>query len=200
MDTNLWRPSILRASARIDASCSVHAASRPVDEDEHVSPQSDFDVPHTPPERSPQDFTTMEFVAVLRGLEPHLPISDAFERDLRQLQGTWWSSQREHMIGWFGAQHTLGTGKYRRATPNTSARRTYGRLLSTAALVWMAEALGEDLAVVRAAADAARAEPDARKRPAVVRRLVPWERIAQLVHEARRSQLGSRPRRWRRDP
>jgi hypothetical protein len=45
----------------------------------------------------------------------------------------------------------------------------------------MAEALGEEAAVVQAAADAARAEPDARRRPGVLRKHLPWARIAELA-------------------
>jgi hypothetical protein len=156
-----------------------------VHEDGSVSAQPDLNRPRPSTEPTRDDLTTAAFVAVLRRLKPHLPISDAYERDLPQRHGTWWSSQQEHMIGWFGAQDGYGSGKFTRTTPNTSARRTYNRLLSPPAFVWMAEALGEDPAVVLAAADAARAEPNARKRPALLRRLLPWERIVQLAKRAR---------------
>ncbi|WP_403025576.1 hypothetical protein [Salinibacterium sp. GXW1014] len=127
------------------------------------------------------DMHVHDFVRVLRRLEPHLPISDAYERDRPQLKGAWWSSQQEHMTGWFNSQDSRGSGAFTRKAPNTSARTTYNRLLCPAAFVWMAEALGEDPAVVQAAADAARNEPNARKRPGLLRKHLPWARISHLA-------------------
>ncbi|PPG51978.1 hypothetical protein C5C24_05725 [Rathayibacter sp. AY2B3] len=138
-----------------------------------------------------------QFVRILRGCEAHLPISDQYEKDRPQLRRSWWSSQQEHMVRWFGNQDSTGAGAFTRATPNTSARVTYNRLLCAAAFVWMAEALGEDPAVVQAAADAARAEPDARRRPGLLRRHLPWSRILELALVRQWSQR-SRPSTGRR--
>lgn len=131
--------------------------------------------------RTGDDIHVRDFARVLRRLEPHLPISDQYELDVPQKQGVWWSSQQEHMVRWFSDQNTRGSGAFTRSEPNTSARTTYNRLLAPAAFVWMAEALGEDAEVVQAAADAARAEPNARRRPGLLRRHLPWIRIAELA-------------------
>ena len=45
-----------------------------------------------------EDFHVDEFARVLLSLEPHLPVSDSYERDCPQLQRAWWSSQQEHMV------------------------------------------------------------------------------------------------------
>lgn len=127
------------------------------------------------------DMHVRDFVRVLQRLESHLPISDAFESDLPQRRGSWWSSQKEHLIQWFGDQETYGSGAFAREVRNTSARTTYSRLLSAPAFVWLAEALGEDPAVVSAAANAARAEPNPRRRPGILRGALPWERIFELA-------------------
>lgn len=127
------------------------------------------------------DIHVRDFVRVLRRLEPHLPISDRYELDRPQRQGAWWTSQQEHMVRWFSDQLTRGSGTFTRREPNESARTTYNRLLCPAAFVWMAEALGEDPAVVQAAADAARDEPNARKRPGHLRKQLPWSRIVELT-------------------
>jgi hypothetical protein len=131
------------------------------------------------------DMQVREFVRVLRRLESHLPISDAYEQDRPQLKGAWWSSQKEHMVRWFSDQENRGSGAFSRNEPNASARTTYNRLLCPAAFVWMAEALGEDPTVVKTAADAARDEPNARKRPGLLRRYLPWERVSQLARNVR---------------
>ncbi len=122
-----------------------------------------------------------DFVRVLKALEEHLPLSDQYERDRPQVRGVWWTSQREHMVRWFGNQETLGTGPFSRQVANTSAKTTYNRLLCPAAFVWMAEALGEHPSVVQAAADTARHEPNARRRPGLLRAHLPWRRIAELA-------------------
>lgn len=131
------------------------------------------------------DMHVRDFARVLQRLEPHLPISDAYERDHPQVRVAWWSSQKEHMTRWFSLQDSHGSGTFMREEPNTSARTTYNRLLCPAAFVWMAEALGEDPAVVKSAADAARDEPSARKRSGLLRRHLPWQRISQLARELR---------------
>jgi hypothetical protein len=119
------------------------------------------------------DIRISKFVRVLKKLNSHSPISDQFERDCPQLRGAWWTSQKQHMIRWFGEQNSRGSGAFTRAVPNVTALTTYNCLLCPAAFAWMAEALGEDPAVVKAAADAARGEPNARKRPGLLRRLLP---------------------------
>lgn len=130
---------------------------------------------------SADDFLVRDFARLLADLQPHLPISDQYELDRPQRANVWWSSQQEHMVRWFRSQDSLGSGAFHRREPNTSARTTYNRLLCPAAFVWIAEALGEAPGVVQAAADAARNEPNPRRRPAVLRRHLPWTRIAELA-------------------
>jgi len=133
--------------------------------------------------RVDDDIPVNAFVQVLMRLDAHRAISDEYEKDVPQRSGVWWTSQKEHMIAWFGAQSGLGTGKFMRQAPNKSARTTYNRLLCPAAFVWMAEALGEESAIVKAAADAARAEPNPRKRSGVLRAHLPWARISELARQ-----------------
>lgn len=131
--------------------------------------------------RVPAELTAFEFARILRRLPAHLPESDRYEADFPQASGRWWSSQREHMGAWFGQHpgYPTATGQ------DLSARAVYARLACPTAFPWIAEALGEDPAVVRAAADACRAEPDIRKRSAIMRRHLPWARIAELAERHR---------------
>jgi hypothetical protein len=68
------------------------------------------------------------------------------------------------MLRWFSDQNSRGSGVFTRAVPNVSERTTYNRLLCPPAFVRMAGALGEEPEAVQAAADAARAELNARTR------------------------------------
>lgn len=135
------------------------------------------------------DFDVQDFSDLLRTLPKHLPISDAFEVADPQKQGHWWTSQREHMSEWFAVQATTGEGSFTRNQGNRSARRTYQRLGHAEGLVWIAEALGADSNRVQAAVDAALAEPNRRRRPAIVRHHLPWSAISVLAarHLPRRS-------------
>ena len=127
------------------------------------------------------DFHVLEFARMLSWLEEHPPVTAEFTGAHPQKVGTWWTSEREHMVSWFRAQSTRGTGAYSRQEPNTSARTAYNRLFNAGSILWIGEALGEERPVVQAAADEAAAEPNVRRRPAIMRRHLPWPRIAELA-------------------
>ena len=85
-----------------------------------------------------------------------------------------------HMVTWFSAQTTHGSGHYSREEFNLSAKRTYNRLLNPYSLLWIAAALEEDPEVVRkAAADAEKVKTFAEK-CGVVRKAIPFSRIYEL--------------------
>ncbi len=92
-----------------------------------------------------------------------------------------WTYEQLHMVSWFSAQLSLGSGKYSRSRPNHSAKTTYERLLNPFSLLWIAAVLGENPDVVRQA----RYEMDAyttwRAKCGVVRRAIPWSRIHELA-------------------
>lgn len=60
-------------------------------------------------------------------------------------------TEREHMVGWFRANETTGSGHYSRNEPNRSARLCYNRLLNAASLLWIAEAVGVEQLTVKQA-------------------------------------------------
>ena len=63
-------------------------------------------------ESSGDDVHVHDFVRAMRRLEPHLPSSDAYERDRYQPRGAWWQSQKEHMVRWFSDQDGRGSGAF----------------------------------------------------------------------------------------
>ena len=142
-----------------------------------------------PATESPGDLDVMRFADLLNRLPAHLPISDAMEQADSQKTGRWWTSQREHMVGWFRAQTTTGAGAFTRAEPNRSAKITYNRLQCPEGLVWIAEALGANPDMVSEVAQAALQVPR-RSRSGFVRKNLPWELIAELAT----SRLGSHRR------
>lgn len=124
-----------------------------------------------------------EFAKVLATLQPDPPITVAYERRHRQgspHKRTKYSSQREHMVGWMS--EAGGPGAYGRTSRNRDARATYNSLRCAPALIWMAEALGEDPAIVRAAVAAADAAgPDFGSQCGAIRTVVPWTRIEEIA-------------------
>ena len=122
--------------------------------------------------------TGREFADILSRLEPHLPISDEYESD--HLPGDhWWSSQREHLVGWLNELD--GPGAYDRKSRGLGARHAYNHFQCAPGLLWIAEALGEDPEVVAEAATAAGGVGRPATQCAVIRRVIPWARIAELA-------------------
>lgn len=126
---------------------------------------------------------------VLGELPASCPIADAYEQRFRAGPGRrpWYRHQKEHLLGWLGEYE--GPGAYNRTSRNLDAKHAYNHFQCPPGLIWMAEALGEDPIVVDRAMAAAVAEATGGKRPAtqcrVIRELIPWARIAELI-DARR--------------
>lgn len=124
------------------------------------------------------DMPARDMAALLRRAGAHYPVSDAYERDY--LPGKhWWSSQQEHVAAWL--EELEGPGAYGRATRGRGARQGYTHFQCAPGLLWMAEALGEDRAVVEAAASAAGGTGRVGTQCAAIRRVIPWARIAELA-------------------
>lgn len=134
------------------------------------------------------DLTVDKFAAILKFLDPAPECTAALD-----FRGTKAQSQKAHMIGWFMSQLTTGEKGYKRFRANTSSAATYNRLLNPGALIWIADALGEDRAVIEKAVQATRAAGvnDYRERCKAFRRVIGWDRIYELV---------TQPRGWRLDP
>lgn len=104
-----------------------------------------------------------------------------------------YKSQKAHMILWFLSQEGTGGKGYTRKQGNTSSMEAYNRLLNAGALIWIADALGEDPEVIqRATAAAIEAEKiNYRGRCSAFREVIPWARIDELIHD---------PSGWKIDP
>lgn len=124
-----------------------------------------------------------ELARVLAKLPPHPPITTEYERRHRQGcfdERTSYANQRDHMVGWM--REIDGPGAYGRKTRGRNAGESYNSLRCAPALIWMAEALGEEPAVVeRAIAEADAAGPNFSSQCAAIRKVVPWSRIESLV-------------------
>ena len=114
----------------------------------------------------------------------HYPVSDRYLALVHDSPDKSGRTEREHMISWFAANQTLGSGGYTRQAPNTSARRCYQHLQNAASLLWIAEACGVDSALVEEAYRAAVEAGDRRRACGAIRRLIPWELVASGIEPA----------------
>jgi hypothetical protein len=122
--------------------------------------------------------TGVQFSLILRGARAHYPISDDYEQ--KYLPGpAWWSSQQEHVTRWL--DELDGPGAYDRKTRELGARHGYNHFACAPGLLWIAEALGEDLSVVQRAADTAAGIGRGGTQCAAIRQVIPWQRILTLA-------------------
>lgn len=80
----------------------------------------------------PQELGDIEpavFSRMLADLDERAPITECFDRELHAGKDSerWYKHQKEHMVRWFWAQHTRGSGAYTRKQANRSARVAYNR-------------------------------------------------------------------------
>ena len=131
-----------------------------------------------------EDMDVLECAKYLSYLEPMPPVTAELDKWKSQ-----YTSQKIHMWRWLEWQTHAYDGAYGRNKPNFSTKNTYNRLQNPGCLLWMAEVLGEDEAVLRKAVSAAiEAEKGSNKnigksRCAAFREVIPWKRIAELLSD-----------------
>lgn len=136
--------------------------------------------------------TPMQLREVICTLPASVPITDEYEGSEPERK-VWYRSQKEHLQGWLAGYN--GPGAYNRATYTGTARDFYQRFRCVAGLIWLAEALGEDPLVLRAAVtDVRAAGSNLSSQCAAFRRAVPWTRIEELLAEHARTRV--KPRWW----
>lgn len=128
-----------------------------------------------------------ELLAVIRCLPASQPLTNEYEalQPLGAAPTVNWATQKDHLIGWFS--ELKGPGYYGRLTRDIDARAAYNHLQCAPALLWLAEALGEDPAALLRAISAVRTMPrNGASQCGAVRREIPWDRIEQLILQGRR--------------
>lgn len=68
------------------------------------------------------DIRCRRFSDILRTKEDHYPYSDRYISEVHDSSTKTGRTEREHMVEWFRANETKGSGSYSRQTPNSSAR------------------------------------------------------------------------------
>lgn len=106
------------------------------------------------------------------------PITDRFERDAKvgAYSGrAWYSSQKEHWLGWLF--HYEGPGFYGRQSWDRTAEFVYNHINCAPMLLWMAEASGVNMRLVRKASRSIVPGTSGPTQCAAIRRVVLWELV-----------------------
>lgn len=142
-------------------------------------------------ENSLADIRCRRFSDILRTKEDHYPYSDRYISEVHDSSTKTGRTEREHMVEWFRANETKGSGSYSRQTPNSSARRCCNSLMNAASLLWIAEAVGIDELTVKIAYEAAVGAGDHRRACGRFERSSPgtWSTPA-YSHERSRFRVG----------
>lgn len=125
----------------------------------------------------------------VRKLNPDTPLHKQLEIDLSEGVGfgeAWYRSQQEHWDGWL--REYDGPGAYGRAAgTRRDARFVYNHVQCAPMLLWLAEAVGVETALIIAASDAVRAAPERNaSQCGALRKVIPWEMIAHRLEPATR--------------
>lgn len=127
------------------------------------------------------DIRCRKFSDILASKSDHYPYSDKYIAEVHDSKDKTGRTEREHMVEWFRANETKGSGAYSRQVPNQSARRCYNGLMNAASLLWIAEAVGIDELTVRRAYEAAVAAGDYRRACGAIRKIITWDMIYALA-------------------
>lgn len=121
----------------------------------------------------------VDLLAVIRSLSPAQAVTAAYEEEFAP-RDVWYSSQKEHLLGFWGEYSKAGA--YGRKNTDRDAKFAYNHLRCAPALLWLAEALGEERDVLEKAIAAIRtAGPNRSSQCAAFRKVLPWSRIESLI-------------------
>ena len=128
------------------------------------------------------DMDILEFARRICMLSRPTPVADEFDRLHGQEQKRWWSCQREHLTAWCLCYPAGGTKGFSH-TPSSSAAEMYRRFGRPETLLWLAEALGEDAALLQGLAARLAEYPPGQRQAQMkaLREAIPFARILELL-------------------
>ena len=130
---------------------------------------------------SGNDTSCVAFSHLLRFKRSHYPYSDRYLSEGNNSPDTHARTEKQHMVQWFADNATHGSGAYSGQKPNNSAKNCYNKLENAASLLWIAEAVGVEEAIVAAAFEAARQAGDYRRACGAIRKIISWSMIIESL-------------------
>ncbi len=128
-----------------------------------------------------RDMDVLDFARAISMRKASTPIADAFDMECGQKERRWWSCQREHLTVWC-LHYPAGGVRGFAHRPSSSARQMYEHFGRPETLLWLAESLGEEQALLMqlAAQMASCSRADALK---LLRAQIPFDRILDLLEK-----------------
>jgi hypothetical protein len=120
--------------------------------------------------RDPESISIEDFIAAIERLKPDAPYSR---------RGGWYGDTQEQWLGWL--EDYGGPGYYGRTGTGYNARFAYTHVQNHQMLIWLLSAAGLEAPTVTRAAAAAEAAKTMSAKAAAVRKLVPWNRVVELL-------------------
>ena len=121
----------------------------------------------------------------IRNFDAQPPVTASFQRELKvrkewNTNGVWYSSQKEHWLGWLSEYD--GPGFYNRQSGKRSAEFVYNHINCAPMVLWLGEASGISKTKV---SQAKRAALSARRgyssQCAAIRKIIPWDVIEAML-------------------
>jgi hypothetical protein len=98
----------------------------------------------------------------------------------RVYQKKWYTTQKEHWLGWLREYH--GPGAYgRRSETRRDAEYVYNHIVAVEMLLWLIDAAGVEPSLVSAARRSAAKAKALASKSAAVRRHVPWAEVGKVL-------------------
>jgi hypothetical protein len=118
-----------------------------------------------------EDYSILEFIRVIKKLPSDEPVEDP---------KVWYKTQKEHWLGWL--KEYGGPGAYGRIPgQERDARFAYNHIVNHQMLLWIIDASGVGSDLVKAARRAAEKKDSMMAKSAAIRKLVPWEVLADAL-------------------
>ena len=126
------------------------------------------------------DMDVLDFARAISMRENSTPIADAYDLAHGQKENRWWACQREHLTVWCLYYPTDGFKGFKHK-PNKSARSMYNHFRRPETLLWLAESLGEDTALLEQLAEQMVLCGDDNTAVKLLRKQIPFDRILKLL-------------------
>lgn len=127
-----------------------------------------------------QDMDVLEFARKISRLSIDTPLANKYDEEYGQRSDRWWSCQREHLTVWALHYPTKGIGNFTHK-PSNSSKKMYNNFGRPETLLWLAEALGENVDLIQRIIENISDNSDPRSRCKIVRRYISFDRILELL-------------------
>lgn len=127
-----------------------------------------------------QDMDVLEFARKISRLSIDTPLANKYDEEYGQRSDRWQSCQREHLTVW-ALHYPTGGEFYYKHKPSLSAKQMYMNLQRPEMILWLAEALGENVDLIQRIIEKISDNSNCGTRCRIVREYISFDRILELL-------------------